>query len=157
MPRRSLLIFALLVIGAVTEARAEVAPRFTNEGSCASTFRTCASVQVRFSQPMLTLGLRNTVETESGNAVRTLRISTPQFEQSLDRLNTGTLTQPFILSRFVQDGGLMWNCDSSGRHCVRVEATTVTPEPMTMTLLGTGLVGLAGAGLRRRAKGPKKK
>ena len=33
---------------------------------------------------------------------------------------------------------------------VRVE--TVTPEPMTMTLMATGLVGLAGTSLRRRKK-----
>ena len=33
---------------------------------------------------------------------------------------------------------------------VRGVGTTVTPEPLTMTLLATGLAGLSGAGLRRR-------
>lgn len=64
-------------------------------------------------------------------------------------LNT-SFNKPFILSTWHSDGGRERECRPGGNDCREMPAT-VTPEPVTMTLLATGLVGLGGiSGIRRR-------
>ena len=64
---------------------------------------------------------------------------------------TGTATG----SEFAIEFGNEWAGNMGGNLAFELQNTTVTPEPVTIILLGSGLAGLAGAH-RRRRKGAQK-
>lgn len=58
-------------------------------------------------------------------------------------------TLSFTIQGDGQTDGMILNPDAGG------ELTEIVPEPATMTLLATGLIGMAGSSIRRRRKSPK--
>lgn len=124
-------------------------------GSCAaSRLTTCASVQVQYvrlgmtTAPILALGSVWLQRFGSETEVHGFR-----FDRLPGQQLTGDLSNPQIIAKFWNDGEdhHRRECEVMGREC-RGEAV-VTPEPVTMTLLATGLVGMAGAArVRRRMK-----
>ncbi len=58
----------------------------------------------------------------------------------------------WLTQRFAVNGAGV-ECDTNGGGAGRSACVNVTPEPVTMLLLGSGLAGVGGAGLVRRRRG----
>ena len=114
----------------VAEANASGISRGINSDCAGGSLQTCASVRVKFN-----------------------RLVPTSAALSVDNLTT-TIARPLIISTWQSDGRQL-ECRPGGRDCRESEdPTTVTPEPVTMTLLATGLVGLGAAGRLRRRLNP---
>jgi hypothetical protein len=157
MRNRSLLLGVLIVAGAAP-AHASTVTRLINENHCTTgALMTCASVQVRYTHPGramipgLAIGLRNIAAPSESD--RRSESGSVGFDTFTEESSSYTLNRPNILSHFLADGRV-FECRPGGRDCRTVEdPTTTTPEPVTMTLLATGLVGMGGiGGVRRRLK-----
>lgn len=112
---------------------------------------TCASVHVQYFRPgaimapVVSIGLGAIPALRGGSDVGGFR-----FQPLAGQVLRGDPANPQILAIFADDEERR-ECEIMGREC-RTE-TVVTPEPVTMTLLATGLIGMAGASrLRRRQK-----
>jgi hypothetical protein len=144
----ALLLSTFLPSVAAASTSSNLNPRDT----CAARLTTCASGQIHYlrtgdgTAPVLAL---NSPEARlTSNATLGFR-----FQPLPGQLLGGTPGNPMILA--VYNDGRQWprECDFIGRDECRKDATT-TPEPVTMTLLATGLIGMAGANRLRRRKKP---
>ena len=133
MPIRSLLVGALFVAATASESHASGVARAINPECATGSLVTCASVRVKFE--------RSTPTTNALLAVGSASTS---------------LARPQILATW-QDADGLDPCDRPRKHDCTEEPVTVTPEPVTMTLLATGLMGLGGiSGFRRRLNARRK-
>jgi MYXO-CTERM domain-containing protein len=128
MHLRSLLAGALALATLASEGQATGGSGAINPDCTTGSLVTCASVRVRFDRS----------------------ISTTNATLSVGAINT-SLSQPLIISTWRSGDGRVRECRPGGNDCREVEdPSTVAPEPFTMTLLATGLVGLGGVGAIRR-------
>lgn len=152
MRLRSLAVLAVLAPGLAAPAAASPWTG-TDDGCAAASLATCASAHVRYTRlgqdlaPALMVGHQSEWEAQAGVPVNGFRFN-PLPGQSF---NAGPAV-PQILSIWWGDDGRPMECRPGGRDCRAADPATVAPEPVTMSLLATGLVGLAGAGIRRRRR-----
>ncbi len=123
----------------------------TLNNSCASHLTTCASVQVQYVRMGETTGPLLTLRGSWAPREVTPEIAIPSFRLTPSLTQGVSVGGPRILAIAWGDDGKPVVCRPGGADC-RIDAV-VTPEPVTMTLIATGLVGMAGASrLRRKQK-----
>ena len=146
----SVVLFTVLL---PSVAAASTSTGVTTGPACsAARLATCASAHVQYVRmgvstlPVLTLG-SGAQSANSGTAIPGFR-----FQPLLGQELTGSPGAPQILAVVWGDDGRPIVCRPGGLDC-RVGDPVTTPEPVTMTLVATGLVGMAGfKRIRRRQK-----
>ncbi len=149
MHTRSLLVGAMALAFTAVESQASVWSEGTNPGCTGGALVTCASVQVRFghftqtADGILSVSLRGLQGMEQPSLLVRGR---SRFQNTSGSVGAA-FTTPQIIAAWRQV-----ECKPGGLDCREVDnPATVTPEPVTMALLASGLVGMGGvSGIRRR-------
>ncbi|MEO8199575.1 MAG: hypothetical protein ABI679_03545 [Gemmatimonadota bacterium] len=147
----------LALSAGVVPAQASTVSRLSFDNKCTTgAMITCASVQIRFvrpgdqAAPMLSIGLRNLSEISTSDFSPEPPIRGFGFDHVFSQSGV-TMDRPNILARNIEGSGRTIECRPGGLDCREVnDPTTTTPEPVTMTLVATGLVGMGIGRLRRR-------
>lgn len=114
---------------------------FSSHAGCGNAFRTCAAVEVSNESRGLSFRIAGLGDRVGFNDGRTEVRIPIRDEVPVSQLSSTS-------------GGDLEPCPSKGGtlHHPGDCPATVTPEPATMTLLATGLLGISGMGITRRKK-----
>ena len=134
-------VLGLLAASALVGSTAVQAEGFHTGRDCGrSNFSTCAAVQVSAAGMRDAIGARRSFGDDFAGGVRT-----HPFE--IIELSDG-----FSFNHGRPIPSATHGCPVPSGNPLDCAATTVAPEPVTMTLLATGLLGMSGMGLVRRKK-----
>jgi hypothetical protein len=139
----------LLTLLLPASADASSARDLSTSTGCAARLMTCASIQVQYlrtglmSPSVLTIGSNSPHQGQAG-------LTGFRFQRLAGETLTGGSGPAEILAIVWGDDGQPRECQHDGHDCRPVERPITTPEPVTMTLVATGLISLLGANRWRR-------
>jgi len=145
---RLMLVAGGLALGLPAVAKADTHSYQVCSGA---SFSTCAAVSVSTSGHWVTVTVQNLTGPNAGKTVTTQFWAwNNNWQGVVNQVVNHAVGSGEVRVTPCGPGTSLASCTGSGL----TTDTTVTPEPVTMTLLATGLAGMGGVGFIRRKKKP---